>query len=331
MKRGLPWIILLLITVAVLSGCQGSAGPSSELTKVTVVLDWVPNTNHTGLYIAQELGFYRDQGLEVEIINPSEGGSSQLIAAGQGDFGISYQEEVTAARSQDIPVVAIAAIIQHNTSGFASPVAKNIRTPRDFEGKTYGGWGSPAETAMLKALMDQYGADVSKVNMLNIGSSDFFTSMEKEVDFSWIYWGWTGIEAEQRSLDLNFIKLRDEHQALDFYTPVIIASEKQLAERPERIRKFLQATSQGYEYAMAHPEEAGEILLKSVPELNRDLVMASQKYLAGEYQAEASRWGEMKTQVWKSYADFMYENRLIDGNIDPSKAFSNAFLPQQEP
>lgn len=327
-------VVILVISMLValgLSGCQSQKeGGTPDLTKVTVVLDWVPNTNHTGLFAARDLGYYEKEGLDVEIIQPGDGGASQLIAAGQGDFGISYQEEVTIARSQNIPVVAIAAVIQHNTSGFASPVSKNIKTPRDFEGKTYGGWGSPAEDALIKAVMDQEGADFSRVNILNIGSSDFFTSMERDVDFALIYWGWTGIEAELRNVELNFIKLRDKHPALDFYTPVIIASEDKIKKNPQLIEKFMKATSHGYQYCMVNPQEAAELLLQAVPELDRELVVASQEYLAGEYQADAPRWGEMKSSVWKAYADFMFANQLIEKNIDIDEAFTNQFLPEQE-
>lgn len=326
-------IITLLIVIGLLSiplaGCNQTTqpAPNEKLSKVTVLLDWLPNTNHTGLYVAKDKGYFKAEGLEVELLQPGEGGTAQLLAAGKGDFGISYQEEMTVARSEDIPVVALAAIIQHNTSGFASPVEKGIKSPADFAGKTYGGWGSPAETAMIKALMDKYNADFTQVKMVNIGSADFFTSMHKGIDFSWIYWGWTGIEAEQRDMNLNFIKLRDENEALDFYTPVIIASEGKLKDDPELTERFLRACSKGYEFAIKNPEEAGGILLDNVPELDKSLVMASQKYLAQEYQADAPRWGEMKPEVWKKYADFMYENELIKKNIDPKKAFTNTYLP----
>ena len=328
MKKLLSLILITGLLLIFLTGCDNSeVKQKTELTKVTVLLDWIPNTNHTGLYVAKDQGYFTEQGLEVEIIQPAEGGTAQLIAAGKGDFGISYQEEMTIARSQNIPVVAIAAVIQHNTSGFASPVEKGIKTPADFEGKSYGGWGSPAETAMIKALMNKYGADFNKVEMVNIGSADFFTSMEKGIDFAWIYWGWTGIEAEQKGMDLNFIKLRDENEALDFYTPVIIANEQKLKDDPELVKKFLKACSKGYEFAIKNPEEAGEILINNVPDLDKDLVMASQKYLADEYQADAARWGEMKREVWEKYANFMFENNLIEENIDPEQAFTNDFLP----
>jgi len=155
----------------------------------------------------------------------------------------------------------------------------------------------------------------------------FFTSLETGVDFSWIYWGWTGIEAELKDMDLNFIKLNEENEALDFYTPVLIASEEMIADNPERVDKFMRATAKGYRFAIDNPKEAADILIQAVPELDAGLVQASQEYLASEYQADAPRWGEMKLDVWKNYADFMYNNQLMDNNIDPEKAFTNDFLP----
>lgn len=329
MKRKTVFLLILGLLMVSIGGCGGDASNNHEegKEKLTVVLDWFPNTNHTGLYVARDQGFYESEGLEVDIVQPSEGGTEQLIAAGQGDFGVSYQEGVTAARAENLPVVAIGAVIQHNTSGFASPVEKGIRTPADFEGKTYGGWGSPAETALIKALMEKYNANFEKVTMLNIGEADFFTSVEKNIDFSWIFYGWTGIEAELRSMDLNFIQISDEDESLDFYTPVIIAREDMLDNNPELAKKFMRAATKGYEFAIDNPEEAAEILLKSVPELDEDLVKASQNYLAKEYQADAPRWGEMKLDVWENYANFMFTNDLIEKQIEPQKAFSNDFLP----
>ena len=330
MKKAIILTLIMSVLAMGLTGCSTKTSAKNEvsLQKITVVLDWFPNTNHSGLYAAKDQGYYAEEGLDVNIIQPSEGGNPQLIAADKGDFAISYQEEVTIARSQDIPVVAIAAVIQHNTSGFASPVNKNIKTPKDFEGKTYGGWGSPAETAVLKVLMSKYGADFNKVKIVNVGSADFFASMEKGIDFSWIFEGWTGIEAKTKGMDLNFIKLKDEDKVLDYYTPVIIASETKISQDPELVKKFMKATSKGYDYAINNPDKTAAILLKSVPELNKDLVTASQTYLSKEYKSDAPRWGEMKTEVWKNYADFMFANQLIDKNIQVDQAFNNKFLPE---
>lgn len=330
MKRILAMLLVCLSCIA-LPGCQArqpaQTPAPAPAQKVTVLLDWFPNTNHTGLYVALARGYYAAEGLDVQIIQPPEGGNPQLVAAGRGDFAVSAQEEVTMARSQDIPVVATAAVIQHNTSGFASPADRNIKNPADFAGKTYGGWGTPAETAILKALMGQSGADYNKLNIINIGSADFFTSIQKDIDFSWIFWGWTGIESSLKKVDLNFIRISQVDPRLDYYTPVIITSEAHLSQQPELVRSFMKATTRGYQDAIADPEACAQILLQQVPDLNRELVAASQHYLTAEYQAEAPRWGEMKESVWKNYTDFLTENGLVS-NVDPARAFTNDFLPE---
>ncbi len=304
----------------------GTTSGAEDIKEVTVILDWVPNTNHTGIYAAKELGYYAQEGLRVEIIQPAEGGSPDLIAAGRGQFGISYQEQVTYARTalEKVPVVAVAAIISHNTSGFASPVDRGIKTPKDFEGKRYGGWGSPMEEA--KGLMKKYGADFTRIDMVNIGASDFFSSVARDVDFAWIYYGWTGIAAEVKDFAIDFMLLQDLDKNLDCYTPVIIASEKTIRENPELIRKFLNATRKGYLYAIDEPEEAANILLKYDTGLDGAIVAASQKYLAGQYTGVSDKWGYMENSIWETFSNWMYDNKLIPEKLDISGAYTNIFL-----
>lgn len=326
-------ITVLLITVVLLlalPACQKEAAGEKGLQKITVILDWVPNTNHTGIYIAKENGYYNDQGLEVEIIQPSEGGSADLVAAGKGEFGISYQEQVTFARTAEnpLPIVAIAAIIQHNTSGFASPAEKNIKTPADFEGKIYGGWGSPMEEAMLKGLMEKYNADYSKLEIVNIGASDFFTSVTRDVDFAWIFYGWDGIKAELEDFPINFMLLQEFDPLLDFYTPLIIASEETIDEDPGLIKKFLSATEKGYLFAIENPEEAARLFLLDNSELDSGMVTASQEYLSGHYMGDSPRWGIMEKSIWDNFNNWMYGNNLLQSNLESDMAFTNEFLPQ---
>lgn len=325
-------LLAFLVVSVLLVGCSSGKQVTTQekkLQKVKVLLDWVPNTNHTGLYVAKDKGYYKAEGLDVEIIQPAEGDSAVLIAAGQGDFGVGYQEQVTYAKTSDtpLPVKAIAAIIQHNTSGFASPASKNIKSAKDFEGKRYGGWGSPSEEAILKAIMEKDGANFKKVKMVNIGASDFFTSIKNDVDFSWIYYGWDGVNAELLNIPLNFIKLRDVDPNLDYYTPVIIASDSLLTKDPELAKKFLKATSKGYEFAISNPDDAVKSLLKYAPEIDKNLATASQKYLAKEYQADAARWGEMKPSIWENYGKWMYDKGLLTQKFIANEAFTNDYLP----
>ncbi|RTE05782.1 ABC transporter substrate-binding protein [Paenibacillus whitsoniae] len=303
------------------------AGSAKPLTDVKVVLDWTPNTNHTGLYVAKDQGFFEQEGLNVQIISPGESGADAMVASGAAEFGVSYQESITQGRIQGVPLVSIAAVIQHNTSGFASPVAKNIKTPKDFEGKTYGGWGAPAESAMIESLMQSEKADASKVKMVNIGEADYFTAVKRDIDFAWIYYAWTGIDAELRGEPMNMIYLNKYSDKLDYYTPVLATNENMIKTKPDVVKAFVAAASKGYQFAIAKPEDAAKMLTKAVPDLDPKLVTASQKWLATRYQDDAPRWGEQKRSVWENYANWMLDHKLLEKKLDVDAAFTNDFLP----
>ncbi|WP_428908841.1 ABC transporter substrate-binding protein [Niallia sp. Krafla_26] len=327
--------LLSLFTVLLLSACgndeaneRNNSSSSNELEKITVVLDWTPNTNHTGLYVAKDQGFYEEEGLDVDIIMPGEAGADQLVASGKAEFGVSYQESITQARIQDIPIVSIAAVIQHNTSGFASLSEKNIKTPKDFEGKKYGGWGSPIEESVISSLMKQENANPDEVDIINIGDTDFFTAVERDVDFAWIYYAWTGVEAKLRGKDINMIYLTDYSEKLDYYTPVLATNEDMIENNPDTVKAFLKATTKGYQFAIDQPAEAADILIEAVPDLDPELVKKSQEWLSPRYQDDAARWGEQKLEVWENYSNWMYENNLLEKQLDANKAFTNEFLPE---
>ncbi len=331
MKNFVLILLCFMLVGMSLISCSSTSNNEEQkkLEQVTVLLDWVPNTNHTGMYVALENGYYEQEGLEVEIIQANEGGTSQLIGADKGTFGISYQEEVTFAKEKEIPVKAIATILQHNTSGFASPSSKNIVTPKDFENKIYGGWGSPVEIATLKALMTKYNANFDTLEIATIGAIDFFAATESNVDFTWIYYGWDGIAAEQKGVDINYIDLGKENSNLDFYTPVIIASEKLIQSDPSLIKRFLEATKKGYEFSIHNPEAASEVLLKYAPELDKNLVLASQKWVANYYLEPNTPWGFMEDTRWDNYTEWLYTNNLIQSKVPSSVLFTNEFIPEQ--
>lgn len=328
--------VLVLMLILALTGCgTGKADKSQPAEqaapeKVTIMLDWTPNTNHTGLYVAQDKGYFTGQNLDVDIIQPSSQGTlEQLVATGKANFGISAQEQVTYARAQGLPLVSIATILQHNTSGFASLASENIKTAKDFEGKTYGGWGMPSEAATLKALMQRDNADFARVKMINIGDADQIATLEKgDIDFTWIFYAWEGIQAELGGRQLGMIWLKDIDPALDNYTPVIVTGENMISRKPEMVSRFMKAVSQGYEYAAKHPQDAADILIKYAPEANPDLIKKSQDWLSPQYRADAARWGEQKASVWENYARWLYDRKLLDKEIEANKAFTNNFLPK---
>ena len=319
---------LLLVSVFLLLGTSASA---EEAETVRIALDWTPNTNHTGIFVARALGYFADEGLVVQVLEPTETASIPLVASGQSEFGVSMQEYVTMARAQDVQVVSIATLFQHNTSGFAAPSDRGISGPEDFEGLRYAGWGSDLESVMIRTVMEEVGADFDTVTMINIGMIDFTTAVRRDLaDFYWVFYGWQGIHAELQGIDFDFLPLPELAEVLDYYTPVIITRERMIEDRPDTVRRFLRALARGYVRATLHPIEAANILLDHAPELDPELVYASQAWIAGQTLADVDRWGRQEAAVWIRFADWALVNRLIERAIDPLAAFTNDFLPPEE-
>jgi len=314
--------LLSVLTLVVLT-----ASGLGALDKTTVVLDWTINTNHTGLYVAQARGWFAEEGLAVDIQPTPESGAVGLLASGRADFAVSAQEEILASRAGGVNLTAVAAIIQHNTSGFAARKTAGIHRPKDFEGKRYGGWGSPLEEATIRQLMAADGGDFSKVKVVNLGDQDFFAATEKNVDFAWVFEAWTVKEAEVRGLPLDYIDMRKLSPVLDEYTPVFAANQAFLDKNPVKAKAFLKALSRGYQFAVDHPDEAADILLKAAPELNPALVRASQRFLASQYRAEAPRWGEIDAGRWNGFIEFLVKTGVVKAQPQSSSFFTNAYLP----
>ena len=321
-------VLVVAVALALLAGCAPGVTPTPQTVKAILSLDWVPNTNHTGFYVALEKGWYAEEGVDLEIQIPSDPSAAlKQVAYGNTDLGVSFQEEVTIARANDIPVVSIAAIIQHNTSAFAALAESGIVRAKDLEGKRYASYGMAIEQPILGQLMACDGGDIHKVEFVDVGFDVFPALVGKRADVIWIFMGWDGVQAEIMGLKLNTLPLYGSCVP-DYYTPVIIAGESTLQNKPDLVRRFLAATVRGYEYAITHPEEAAEILLQASPESDPELVRRSQDWLSPRYQDDAARWGQQKLEVWEEFATFMSTNGLTAKAIDPQKAFTNEFLPK---
>ena len=145
-------IVAIAFAVIMALACTACGGEKSD--KITFVLDWTPNTNHTGLYVAQELGYFEEAGLDVEIVQPPEDGAAVLVASGKAQFGVSFQDSMAAALSGEdaLPITAVASVIQHNTSGIISRAGEGMDTPRGMEGHTYATWNGAIELATLLGI-----------------------------------------------------------------------------------------------------------------------------------------------------------------------------------
>ena len=327
-KRILAAGLAVLMTV-------GAAAPvsadSEEKEKITFVLDWTPNTNHTGLYAAQSLGYFEDQGLEVEIVQPPEDGADALVASGKAQFGVSFQDTMAPGVAGDdaLPTTAVAALIQHNTSGIISRKGEGMDTPKGMEGKKYATWDSPSEVAMIENVVEEDGGDFSKVEMIPSTVTDEVSALESEsVDAIWIFYAWAGVKFELSGIETDYFAFKDINPVFDYYTPVVIANNEFLEEEPETAKKFLTALRDGYEYAIENPEEAADILCEAAPELDKELVLASQEYLKDQYKAEVDQWGYMDPERWNAFYQWLNENGLSETEIPENAGFSNDYLPE---
>lgn len=304
------------------------AADTAQKEKVRIVLDWTPNTNHTGLYVAQEKGYFAEQGLEVEIMQPPEGSTTSLVGAGGAEFGISFQDTLAATYASDepIPVTAVATIIQHNTSGILSLKKSGIDTPSKMAGHSYATWDTPIELAMIKKIVEDDGGKYDEVELIPNTVSDVVTALQTDIESVWVYYAWDGIAAEVAGLDTNYLNFADYGADLDYYSPVIIANDDFLKNKPEVAKKVLTAIQRGYEFAIENPKEAAEILLKAAPELNKDLVIKSQEWLSDQYKAEVDQWGYIDQKRWDGFYSWLYQNKLIEQEIPAGKGFSNDYL-----
>ena len=203
MKKKLLAGLLAISAVFSLAGCgEKKLRKETDDTakeKITFVLDWTPNTNHTGLYVAREKGYFEEAGLEVEIVQPPEDGAEALVASGKADFGVSFQDTMAPALAGEnaLPITAVAALVQHNTSGIISREGEGMDTPKGLEGKKYATWDAPVEKAMLKNVVESDGGDFSKVELVPSTVTDEVSALtSRSVDAIWIFYGWAGVATE---------------------------------------------------------------------------------------------------------------------------------------
>ncbi len=310
-------------------------GADAPKTDITVCLDWTPNTNHTGLYVALEKGYYDEAGLNVTIVQPpQDSGSVQVCASGQAQFAIEAQDTLAASFASDTPlgITAVAAILQHNTSGIISKAGNGMDRPAGLTGKTYLTWDSPTEQAMLENVVNGDGGDWSKVNL----EPNLVTDEAQDVNINpdhaiWVFYGWGGINAEVNNIDIDYFYFKDINPIFDYYTPLLLANNDFINSDPDTVKAFVAATSKGYNYAAENPEEAANILIESddtgALTGSETLVTESQKWISEQYIADADKWGYIDAARWNGFYAWLWENKLIENEIGTDFGFTNEFLP----
>ena len=304
-----------------------------ELTEITLCLDWTPNTNHTGFFVADKLGYYEEAGIKISIVQPPENGAELMTASGQAQFGISFQDTLADLFSAENPpeITAVSAILQHNTSGIISRKGEGVTSPKGLEGMRYSTWDWAVEQATIRHIVEKDGGDFSKVSLIpNVVTNEAESLKNKDTDAIWIYYAWAGVACERAELDFDYFALTDIDEVFDYYTPVIVANNTFLEENPETAKDFLEATKKGYEFAVRNPEDAARILVEGDTtgslDSSLDFVTASQQWISEKYIDDADTWGIFDADRWNRYFSWVYDEGLIENKIPKNFGFTNEFI-----
>lgn len=345
-RRTLPAVLLAgALAVAGLAGCGGSdddakttsaAATKGTPAKVSIALDWTPNTNHTGVYVAQKLGYYADAGVDVQVLPYASTAPETLVSAGKADFGFSYQAGTTYARASGQDVVSVFAATQKNSLELAVKADSGITSPKALDGRTYAGFGTPDEKPQIDYVIKKDGGKGEFKNV-TLSTSAYEAVYAGKADFTLSYATWEGIEAQRKNKPLRGFKLTD-YGFPESYAALIVSSDRYLQAHPDVAKKFLAATQKGYAYTVAHPQEAAKILVDANPQALKDpeLVRESTDALVKDYYRDASgAVGPQTAKQWAGYSGFLYAQGIVTGKggkklpaePDWSTYFTNDYLP----
>ena len=316
---------------------SASASPQA-LGTVRLALDWTPNTNHTGFYVAAANGWYRDAGVDLQILPYGTLGPEGLIAAGQAECGISFQDALTFAAAAGAPIVSVMAIIQHTAQEIAVLASSDIKRPRDLDGRTYAGFGYANEGPTLTSVIKADGGK-GKFKTVTLDTAAYEALYAKRADFVITFAAWEGIEASERGIALRSFAFGD-YGFPDFYQVVLACDSRWLAAKPDLARAFVAATVRGFELGADDPAQAAGLLVAQNPGVfdgNPKLPLASQEFLAhgGYLRDEDGKVGRQTLARWQGYSGFLYDQGLLagpDGKAltkppDYGELFTNVFLP----
>ena len=315
-----------------------SPTPATPPGTVRLALDWTPNTNHTGFYVAEAKGWYKAAGVDLEILPYASTTPEALIAAGQTECGISFQDALTFAAAAGAPIVSVMAILQHTAQEIAVLASSDIVRPKDLDGRTYAGFGYPNEEPTLKSVIQADGGK-GTFKTVTLDTAAYDALYAKRADFVITFAAWEGIEAKERGIELRTFKFGD-YGFPDFYQVVLACDGRWLASHPDLARAFVGATIRGFELAADDPDAAAALLVAQNPGVfdgNPGLPLASQRFLAsgGYLRDESGIVGRQTLAKWQGYSGFLFDQGLLAGADgkplatapDYGALFTNDFLP----
>ena len=325
-KKG--WFFALLI-VAAIGLMTAACGSEQETVKVKLALDWYPNANHAGLFVAQAKGYFAEENIQVEMYTPVDPTTvNATVAAGSDDFGINYQPDLLIARSQGVPVVSIFALVQHPLNSVQTLQSSGLTRPKDLAGKKVGYPGIPLNEPLLDTMLKTDGVErgLADVELVNVGFNLAEALINRSVDACvGCYFSHESFLMENQGHPVNIMHMED-YGVPDFYELVLVTSEKMLQEKPDVVQRFVRALVRGYEDAAAAPNAAVDTLLAGTKEeVDEAIERPGVQVIAPLWRTDVPV-GWQTSERWTQFADWLYANKQVSEPIDGNKAFTNEFV-----
>lgn len=303
---------------------------------IKIALDWSPNTIHSGLLLAYHQGSYRKAGLDVQFTSPETDDYSETparrLASGAVDFAIAPTESVIAYQTSrnPVPLIAVAAILQRDTSAIVSLAPHGPQRPAELDGKIYASYKARFEDGIVRSMVKNDGGDgtFEPVHVARLNIWDMLRN--GDADATWVFMPWEGVKAQKDGLNLNIFRLED-YQIPYGYTPLIVAHLEAISQRAASYQRFLKITAQAYQQAVKSPDHCAQILCQTVdhPDFsNPEFIAASLHALQHATLTPSAQWGIMQESVWQKFIDWLVEQQLLEfpPNAPLSHLFTNALL-----
>ncbi len=298
-----------------LAACGAGGGEAAESEPIRVALDWTPNTNHTGLFVAQQEGWFRDAGLDVQFLPYNNTSPDTLVSSGAAEFGVSFQDSFTFSKAAGAEITSVMAVLQHWATQIAVRADRaDITSPRDLDGKTYGGFGAAYEEPKMRAVIQEAGG-TGTFQTVVLGTAAYEALYAGEVDFTEPFIAWEGIEAELRGQPLKTFSYTD-YGFPDAYNVLLIGNTPWLQANPELAARFVQAAQRGYQLAADDPARAAQLLMDANPGAftEPELVTRSQEMLAARYlRDENGQVGTQTLEKWAGYSGWVFDSGALTG------------------
>lgn len=269
---------------------EGAASASETLR---IALDFTPNTNHSGIYVALAKGYFEEQGINAEVIPYSGTPAGVLVENGQADLAVAYPASTLIELASGSMQKIVAEIIQVNNAALVVPADSPAESPADLAGKVYGGYGTSHEGPIVREVLIGAGAENPEFKEVVLQTGAIEALMSGQVDFSSVYEGWSEIGAELAGTPLKTFRYGDYVEGYTYPDVVFVASDKAIETKGDLLKRGLTALSEGYAFAAENPAETATILTDQVPELaqSQELVSRSAEFRAPQYLDASGNWG----------------------------------------